>query len=228
MVRFLRSTAACFVVLLTTIHAAGQDLTPALADQFSRGVADLKAGNLDAAEAAISRHPPGRRRCRAGPPQPRDRAAAARAPRAGARGVRCRLAHRSLVRAGAAPCRHEPGRARAVPRRARGARARRSPDAARGGRLACNWPSVCQRLDDRLCVANAYRHVTQLAPDDRRIRVPARVGAARGVGVGVRAAPGAPSGRRPRAAGAGARVPAAGSRRPGARCISARARRRSN
>ncbi len=26
--------------------------------------------------------------------------------------------------------------------------------------------SVCQRLDDRLCVANAYRHVTQLAPDD--------------------------------------------------------------
>src|SRR6476620_5884094 len=53
MVRFLRSTAACFVVLMTTIHAAGQDLTPALADQFSRGVAALKAGNLDAAEAAF-------------------------------------------------------------------------------------------------------------------------------------------------------------------------------
>ena len=26
--------------------------------------------------------------------------------------------------------------------------------------------AVCQRLDDRICVANAYRHVTQLAPDD--------------------------------------------------------------
>src|SRR5947207_15193693 len=53
MVRFLRSTAACFVVLLITIRAAGQDLTPALADQLSRGIADLKAGKLDAAETSF-------------------------------------------------------------------------------------------------------------------------------------------------------------------------------
>jgi len=49
----LRSAAACFVLLGTTSHAAGQDLTPALADRFSRGVADLKAGRLDAAETAF-------------------------------------------------------------------------------------------------------------------------------------------------------------------------------
>src|SRR4029453_7683210 len=53
MVGSLRSTAAWFVLLLMPIHAAGQDLTPALADRFSQGVADLKAGKLDAAEAAF-------------------------------------------------------------------------------------------------------------------------------------------------------------------------------
>jgi tetratricopeptide (TPR) repeat protein len=53
MVGFLCSTAAGFVLLLMPTLAAGQDLTPALADRFSRGVADLKAGNLDAAETTF-------------------------------------------------------------------------------------------------------------------------------------------------------------------------------
>ena len=57
MVRFLRSTAACLVVLLTTIHAAGQDLPPALADQFSRGVADLKVGRSEQLALRLERTP---------------------------------------------------------------------------------------------------------------------------------------------------------------------------
>jgi hypothetical protein len=45
--------------------------------------------------------------------------------------------------------------------------------------------AVCQRLDDRICRLNAYRHVTDWRPTMRNTRA-ARVGAARGVGVGTR------------------------------------------
>ena len=49
----LRSSLTCLLVLLTTINLAAQELAPALAERFSQGVADLKGGHLDAAEAAF-------------------------------------------------------------------------------------------------------------------------------------------------------------------------------
>ncbi len=49
----LRATVFWLVIFPAPVLAAAQDLSPALADRFSRGVADLKAGKLDAAEAAF-------------------------------------------------------------------------------------------------------------------------------------------------------------------------------
>ena len=89
-------------------------MTPALADQFSRGVADLKAGNLDAAEAAF------RGILRDGGDaapvhhnlgivlQQRKHYEQALAEFDAASRID------PSVRAGAAPCRHKSGRARAV------------------------------------------------------------------------------------------------------------------
>ena len=48
-----RSLFIVMVVLLSATSAPAQDLPPAQAEQFSRGVAALKAGELEAAEAAF-------------------------------------------------------------------------------------------------------------------------------------------------------------------------------
>jgi len=53
MLKRLVSTLLVTVLLVAARGGAAQDLPPSLADRFSAGVDALKAGNLDAAEAAF-------------------------------------------------------------------------------------------------------------------------------------------------------------------------------
>jgi tetratricopeptide (TPR) repeat protein len=160
-----RTLAACAVVLVTTASAPAQDLPAPQAERFAQGVADLKAGRLDAAEAAF------RAILQAGSSnaplhhnlaivlQQRGRHAEALSEFAAASrldpsyGPAHLLAGTSLVALGRyAEARTElRSAARLMPQQV---------DA------YLQLASVCQRLDDRLCAADAYARVAQLAPGD--------------------------------------------------------------
>jgi tetratricopeptide (TPR) repeat protein len=160
-----RFPVTCLIVLLTARAAAAQDLSPALAERFSQGTAALKAGSLDAAEAAFRdvlgsggerafvHHNLGlvlRERGRDADALGEFRTAIKLDPSFGPAHL---LAGTSLLTLGRA------GEARTALERA----VRLMPrEIAAHLQLA----GACQRLDDRACVADAYRDIVQLAPDD--------------------------------------------------------------
>jgi tetratricopeptide (TPR) repeat protein len=155
----------CLVILLTTLTAGAQDLPPALAERFSEGVADLKAGHLEAAEAAFRavlgsggdrafvHHNLGlvlRERGRDADALSEFRAA-------------------SKLDASFGPARLLAGTTLLALGRVREARSELETAVRLMPReLAAplQLAEVCQRLSDRTCMADAYSRVVQLAPDD--------------------------------------------------------------
>jgi tetratricopeptide (TPR) repeat protein len=165
MVGSLRSTAAWFVLLLMPIHAAGQDLTPALADRFSQGVADLKAGKLDAAEAAF----------RGILREDGERAfvhynlGLVLRERGRDAGALVQFQTASRLDPSYGPAHLLSGTTLIALRRYREAQselehaARLMPDEVA---VYSQLADACQRIDDRLCVAKAYGSMARLAPGD--------------------------------------------------------------
>jgi tetratricopeptide (TPR) repeat protein len=165
MVPLGRAVVICAVWLLTAIPVLGQDLSPALADRFSRGVADLQAGRLEAAETAF------RDILRAGGERAfvhhnlglvlreRDRHADAL--------IQFQTASRLDPSFG--PAHLLSGTCLITLGRYREARA----ELEHAVRLMPNEVAVyfqladaCEHLDDRLCVAKAYSSLTRVAPGD--------------------------------------------------------------
>jgi Tfp pilus assembly protein PilF len=160
-----RSSATCVLVLLTLIALDAQHLPPVLADRFSEGVADLKAGQLDAAERAF------RDVLRAGGERAfvhhnlglvlRERGHHADAL------VEFRAATKLDPSFG--PARLLAGTTLLAIGRVREARS----ELERAVRLMprelvahTQLADACRRLGDDVCVADTYRQVVQLAPDD--------------------------------------------------------------
>ena len=160
-----RIPAACVLVALTAAATGAQDLPPALARRFTQGVADFKAGQLDAAEAAFREvlraggrrafvhHNLGlvlRERGRTGEALAEFRAAIALDPAFGPARL---LAGAALLALGRA------SEARSEFRRAVELMPR---EVVAHVQLA----DACERLGDRRCVVDAYRHVVRLEPDN--------------------------------------------------------------
>jgi tetratricopeptide (TPR) repeat protein len=152
-------------MLLPVIGADAQDLPPALAARFSQGVAELKAGQLDAAEAtfrdvllaggerAFVHHNLGlvlRERGRQADALNEFRAATKLDPAFGPARLLAGTSLLALARAREARSELEHA-VRLMPREVV---------------AYLELADACQRLDDRACVADAFRHVAQLAPDD--------------------------------------------------------------
>lgn len=160
-----RIAAACLLAVMTAAAANAQDLPPALVQRFTAGVADLKAGRLDAAEAAFRdvlrsgggrafvHHNLGlvlRERGRTREALAEFRAAVTLDPSFGPARLLAGTTLLTLDRVSDA--RVELERAvRLMPR-----------EAAAFGQLA----DACERLNDRRCVVEADRSVVQLAPGD--------------------------------------------------------------
>jgi tetratricopeptide (TPR) repeat protein len=162
---FRRSATCGLVLLLTTHPARAQDLPPALAIRFSQAVADLKAGNLDAAEKAFRdilsvagdrgfvHHNLGlvlRERGRHVDALGEFRAATKLDASFGAARLLAGTTLLTLGRVREARIELEHA-VRLMPR-----------EAIAGEQLA----EACRRLDDQPCVADAYRRLAHLAPDD--------------------------------------------------------------
>jgi Tfp pilus assembly protein PilF len=160
-----RSYATGLLILLTTITVAAQDLPPALADRFSQGVADLKAGQLDAAEGAFRdvlraggdrafvHHNLGivlRERGRHADALSEFRAATKLDPSFGPARLLAGTTLLALARVREARTELEQA-VRLMPR-----------EVLAQAQLA----EACQRLGDHACVVDEYRRVVQLAPDD--------------------------------------------------------------
>jgi tetratricopeptide (TPR) repeat protein len=160
-----RLVPACTLLLLATLPARAQDLSPALAERFSQAVADLKAQRLDAAEQAFRdilrdggdrafvHHNLGivlRERGRHAEAVAEFRVATRLDPSFGPARL---LAGTSLLALSRAPeARSELEHAiRLMPR-----------EVVAYVQLA----AACERLEDPGCVTDAYRRVVQLAPDD--------------------------------------------------------------
>jgi tetratricopeptide (TPR) repeat protein len=161
----LRSSVACLAVLLTAITVCAQDLPPTLAARFSQGVADLKAGQLNTAEAAFRdvlrsggdlafvHHNLGlvlRERGRHADALSEFRAAVKLDPSFGPAHL---LAGTSLLTL---------GRAREARTELESAVRLMPREIAAHLQLA----ELCQRLGDRACTADAYGRIVELAPDD--------------------------------------------------------------
>jgi tetratricopeptide (TPR) repeat protein len=161
----LRFSVVCLVILLTAMAVGAQDLPPPIAARFSQGVADLKAGQLDAAEAAFRdvlrsggerafvHHNLGlvlRERGRDADALSEFRAAVKLDPSFGPARLLAGTTLLALARARAARSELEHA-VRLLPR-----------EVIAHVQLA----DACERLADRACVADAYSHVVQLAPDD--------------------------------------------------------------
>jgi tetratricopeptide (TPR) repeat protein len=162
---FRAAATYAFVLLLTTCTAGAQDLSPALAERFTQGVAHLKAGELDAAEEAFRgilraggerafvHHNLGlvlRERGRHVDALSEFRAATRLDPSFGAARL---LAGTTLLTLGRVrEARTELEQAiRLMPR-----------ETIAHLQLA----DACRRLDDQPCVVDAYRQVVDLAPND--------------------------------------------------------------
>ncbi len=160
-----RSVITCVLLLLTPMLVRAQALPPALAERFSHAIADLRAGQLDAAETSFRGIL-------------RDGGDVAPVHHNLAIVLQQRGRHEQALVEFDAASRIDPsyGPARLLAStslvalgRYRDARAalehavRLMP---REMNASLQLAAVCQRLADRMCVANAYRHVTQLAPDD--------------------------------------------------------------
>jgi tetratricopeptide (TPR) repeat protein len=163
------------LVLLTTITVAAQDpapqpvsmedLPPALAASFSQGVADLKAGRLDAAEIAF------RNVLRSGGERAFVHHNLGIVLQERGRHDDALTEFRAAIRLDPSfgPARLLAGTSLLALARNREARS----EIARAARLMpqeivahLQLADACERLDDRACVADAYRHVAQLAPGD--------------------------------------------------------------
>ena len=160
-----QSLVACLVILLTTIAIGAQDLPPALAGRFTQGVADLKAGRLDTAEAAFREvlraggerafvhHNLGlvlRERGRDGDALVEFRAASKLDPSFGPARL---LAGTTLL-------------ALARPREARSELERAIRLMPREPSALLELANACQHLADHACVADAYSQLVRLAPGD--------------------------------------------------------------
>jgi predicted Zn-dependent protease len=161
----LRSSVACLVILLTTLTAGAQDLQPALAERFSQGVTDLKAGKLDSAEAAF------REVLRSGGDRAFVHHNLGLVLREGGRGAEALDEFRAASKLDPSfgPARLLSGTTLLALGRAREARSelehavRLMPrEVAAHLQLA----EACDRVGDQACVADAYGHVIELAPDD--------------------------------------------------------------
>jgi Flp pilus assembly protein TadD len=170
-----RSSWASALILVTLTSAGAQDLPPAQADRFSQGVDALKAGQLDAAEAAFREVL---------------KSAGERAPVHHNLGIVLQqrgqhpdaVAHfRAAARLDASygPARLLAGTSLLALDRAREARA----ELERAVRLMprevvahAQLADACRRLEDHLCAVDAYQKVVQLAPTDPEYAY--RVGAA--------------------------------------------------
>ncbi len=161
----LRIAGACILAVLAAVTSRAQDLPPALAQRFSQGVAEFKAGQLDRAEAtfrdvlrsgggrAFVHHNLGlvlRERGRAGEALAEFRTAITLDPAFGPARLLAGTTLLTLARAGEARVELE-----------------------RAARLMAREPvayvqlaDACERLDDRRCVVDAYRSLVQLAPED--------------------------------------------------------------
>jgi tetratricopeptide (TPR) repeat protein len=161
----LRSSIACLVILITAPTAGAQDLPPALAERFSEGVASLKAGELDAAEAtfrevlrsggerAFVHHNLGlvlREHGRHADALAEFRAASKLDPSFGPARL---LAGTTLL-------------ALARPREARTELERAARLMPREAAAYLQLAEACQRLGDPACVTDAMRRIVELAPDD--------------------------------------------------------------
>lgn len=160
-----RIAGACVLAVLTALTSNAQDLPPALAQRFSQGVAEFKAGQLDRAEAAFREvlrsgggrafvhHNLGlvlRERGRNGEALAEFRAAITLDPAFGPARLLAGTTLLTLAR---------PGEARVELERA----ARLMP---REPVAYVQLADACERLDDRRCVVDAYRTLVQLAPAD--------------------------------------------------------------
>jgi tetratricopeptide (TPR) repeat protein len=161
----IRSSLTCLLVLLTALTLHAQDLPPTLAERFSQAVANLKAGELEAAEGAFRdvlsaggerafvHHNLGlvlRERGRHADALAEFRAASKLDPAFGP--ARLLAGTTLLVLARVREARSElEGAVRLMPH-----------EIAAHLQLA----EACERLGDRACVADAYARVVQLAPDD--------------------------------------------------------------
>jgi protein O-GlcNAc transferase len=160
-----RSSATGVLILLAVTAVGAQDLPPALAERFSQGVADLKAGQLDAAEAAFRdvllagggrafvHHNLGlvlRERGRQTDALSEFRAATKLDPSFGPARLLAGTSLLALARAREARSELEHA-VRLMPREVVAHR---------------ELADACQRLEDHACVADAFRQVAQLAPDD--------------------------------------------------------------
>ena len=161
----IRSSATCALILLATITVCAQDLPPALGERFSQGVADLKAGQLDAAEAAFRdvlrgggerafvHHNLGivlRERGRHADALGEFRAAIKLDPAFGPARLLAGTSLLALARVREARLELE----RAVQLMPQ--------EVVAQAQLA----DACQRLGDRACVADVYRRLVQIAPDN--------------------------------------------------------------
>jgi predicted Zn-dependent protease len=156
---------SALVFLLTIIPVRAQDLPPALAARFSQGVADLKAGQLDAAEQAF------RDVVRAGGERAFVRHNLGLVLRERGHLVEALGEFRSATRLDPsfAPARLLAGTTLLTLGRVREART----ELERAVRLMpretiahLQLAEACRRLDDPPCVADAYGQLVQLAPDD--------------------------------------------------------------
>lgn len=160
-----QSLVTCLVILLTTVTVRAQDLPSALAERLSQGVADLRAGKLDAAEAAF------RDVLRSGGERGFVHHNLGLVLRERGRDADALAEFRAAIKLDSSfgPARLLAGTtllALARPREARTeleSAARLMPrEIAAHLQLA----DACQRLGDRVCVADAYGDIVQLAPED--------------------------------------------------------------